>query len=142
MTDNLYVEACMSPFTAVYCGEIHAIPEVNNRGKAEELTYEILKVFRDEYQDTHHVDAVLDHIPDLSLEAKVRHWRGLMKHMKGINEQIRHLEDCLFSLGVDQQSCRQRLQSAKAVHRVLEEMGRDQCIHLLTPWSAELGQSA
>jgi hypothetical protein len=141
MTDNPYVDAQMSLFTAVYCGEIHAISEVNNDDKAEELTYEILKMFGNEFQDVHHVDTALDHILDLSLEAEVCRWRGLMKCMKGINEQIRQLENCLFSLGVDQRSCRQRLQNAKAVHRVLEEMGRDQHIHLLMPWSAERGHS-
>jgi hypothetical protein len=39
--------------------------------KAEELTYEILKKLEDEYQDAEHVDAALDHISDLSLEAEV-----------------------------------------------------------------------
>jgi hypothetical protein len=58
MMDNPYVEARMSPFTAVYCGEIHVISEVNNDDEAEELTYEILKMYSsDDYQDAHHVDA-------------------------------------------------------------------------------------
>jgi hypothetical protein len=56
-------------------------PEVNNNDKAEELTYEILKMFEDEFQDAHHVDAALDRIPDLSLEAEVCRWRGLKKHV-------------------------------------------------------------
>jgi hypothetical protein len=74
MMDNPYVEAHMSPFTAVYCGEIHAISEVNNDDKAEELTYKILKVLEDNFQDAHHVDVALDHIPDLLLEAEVCCW--------------------------------------------------------------------
>jgi hypothetical protein len=114
MTDNPYVEACMSPFTAVYRGEIHAIAEVDNDEGAEELSYEILKILEDDFQDAHHVDAALDRIPDLSLEAEVRRWRGLKKRIKGVSEQIRQLEDRLYSLGVDQWLCRQRLQNARA----------------------------
>jgi hypothetical protein len=142
MTDSPYVEACMSPFMAVYCGEIHAISEVNSNNKAEELTFEILKVLEDKFQDAHHVDTVLSCIPDLLLEAEVCCWQGLKKCIKGINEQIQLLEDHIFLLGVDQQSCWQRLQNTKAVHRVLEEMGRDQHIHPLMPWSAERGCSS
>jgi hypothetical protein len=139
MTDNPYVEACMSPFTAVYRGEIHAIAEVDNDDDAEELSYEILKMLEDDFQDAHHMDAALDRIPDLSLEAEVRRWRGLKKRIKGVHEQVRLLEDCLYSLGVDQRSCRQRLQNAKAISRVLEEMSHDQRVHPLTTWSVERG---
>jgi hypothetical protein len=140
MTDNPYVEARMSPFTAVYRGEIHAISEVDNDDDAEELSYEILKMLEDDFQDAHHVDAALDRIPDLSLEAEVRRWRGLKKRIKGVHEQIQQLEDRLYSLGVDQRSCRQRLQNAKVINRVLEEMSHDQRVHPLTPWSAERGR--
>jgi hypothetical protein len=140
MTDNPYVEARMSPFTTVYRGEIHAISEVDNDDDAEELSYEILKMLEDEFQDAHHVDAALDRIPDLSLEAEVRRWRGLKKRIKGVSEQIRLLEDRLYSLGVDQRSCRKRLQNAKGISRVLEEMSHDQRVHPLTPWSVECGR--
>jgi hypothetical protein len=142
MTDNPYVEACMSPFTAVYHGEIHAIPEVDDGDEVEELTYEILKILEDNFIDAQHIDTALDCIPDLLLQAEVHRWRGLKKHIKGVNKQIQLLEDCIFTMGVDQQSCCQWLQKAKAVHRVLEEMGRDQHIHPLTPWSAERGRSS
>jgi hypothetical protein len=62
MTDNPYVEARMSPFTAVYRGEIHAISEVDNDDEAEELSYKILKMLEDDFQDAQHVDAALDRI--------------------------------------------------------------------------------
>jgi hypothetical protein len=97
----------------LYRGEIHTISEVNDNDKAEELTYEILKLLEDDFIDAHHVDAVLDRIPDLSLEVEVHCWQGLKKHIKGINEQIQLLEDCIFMLGMDQQSCQQRLQNAE-----------------------------
>jgi hypothetical protein len=96
MTDNPYVEACMSPFTAVYHREIHTAPEVDLDEDAEELSYEILKMLEDEYQDAHHVDTALDHLGDLSLEAEVRRWRGLKKHIKGVNKQIQQLEDRIY----------------------------------------------
>jgi hypothetical protein len=140
MMDNPYVEAHMSPFTAVYRGEIHAIAEVDNDNDAEELLYKILKMLEDNFQDAHHVDAALDRIPDLSLEAEVQRWRGLKKRIKGVSEQIRLLEDRLYSLGVDQWSCWQRLQNAKVINRVLEEMSHDQRVHPLTPWSVEHGR--
>jgi hypothetical protein len=137
MTDNPYVEVCMSPFMVVYHREIHAVAEVDWEEDAEELSFMILKMLEDDYQDAQHIDAALDHIGDLSLEAEVHRWRGLKKHIKGVNEQIQLLEDHMYSLGVNQWSCQQCLQKARAINWVLNEMGRDQHIHPLMPWSVE-----
>jgi hypothetical protein len=67
---------------------------------------------------------------------------GLMKHMKGVNKQIRQLEDACshweWTRGHVNRGCKMQ----KQYIRVLEEMGRDQHIHLLTPWSAERGCSS
>jgi hypothetical protein len=137
MTDNLYVEVCMSPFMVVYCGEIHAAAEVDQEEDTEELSFVILKMLEDNYQDAQHIDAALDRVGDLSLEAEVCWWRGLKKCIKGVNKQIQLLEDRMYSLGVNRQLCQQCLQKARAINWVLNEMGRDQHIHPLTPWSVE-----
>jgi hypothetical protein len=106
----------------VYCGEIHATP-VNDRDDTHpELTNESLCMLELGYQDCNTVDDALGRVRDRSLGAKVTRWNALKKKVKRIQDQIREREDQLFALSVDQQACWSRLEEARVISRLQEEM--------------------
>jgi hypothetical protein len=125
----------------VYHGEIHATP-VNNRDDAHpELTNESLQMLEPGYRDCSAVEDTLGRVGDRSLGAKVTRWNVLKKKVKRLQDQIREREDQLFALSIDQQACHKRLEEARVVSRLQEEMRRDRQVYPLTPWSVERGRS-
>jgi hypothetical protein len=81
----------------------------------------------------------VDRIGDQLLKAEVRRYRGLKVKAAGFQEQIRHIEDQLFTVQMDQRANWDRLQDAQVYKRVNEEVCRDQRIHPLMMWSVECG---
>jgi hypothetical protein len=139
--DNPYVEARLEMDGPVYRGEIHATP-VNDRDDAHpELTNESLQMLEPGYRDHTDVDDALGCVGDRSLGAEVMRWNMLKKKVRCIQDQIRECEDQLFALSVDQQACRSRLEEARVISRLQEEMRRDRQVYPLTPWSVECGRS-
>jgi hypothetical protein len=139
--DNPYVEAHMEMDGPVYCGEIHATP-VNDRDDTHpELTNEMLRMLEPGYHDRMAVEDALGRVGDRSLGAEVTRWNALKKKVKRIQDQIREHEDQLFALSVDQRACRSRLEDARVISRLQEEMRRDRQVYPLTPWSVEHGCS-
>jgi hypothetical protein len=93
------------------------------------------------YQDCTAVDDALGCVGDRSLGAEVTRWNALKKKVKHIQDQIRECEDQLFALSTDQRACRRRLEEARVISRLQEEMHRDRQVYPLTPWSVECGRS-
>jgi hypothetical protein len=125
----------------VYHGEIHATP-VNNRDDAHpELTNESLQMLEPSYRDCNAVEDALGHVGDRLLGAEVTRWNALKKKVKCIQDQIRECEDQLFALSINQRACRARLEEARVISRLQEEMHRDRQVYLLTPWSVKRGCS-
>jgi hypothetical protein len=93
------------------------------------------------YRDRTAVDDALGHVGDQSLGAEVTRWNALKRKVKRIQDQIREREDQLFTLSIDQQACWRRLEEARVISRLQEEMRRDRQVYLLTPWSVERGHS-
>jgi hypothetical protein len=125
----------------VYCSEIHTTP-VNDRDDAHpELTNESLQMLKPGYQDRNAVEDALGCVEDQSLGAKVTRWNTLKKKVKHVQDQIRECKDQLFAMSVDQQACRKRLEEARVISRLQEEMHRDRRVYPLTPWSVERGCS-
>jgi hypothetical protein len=109
----------------VYRGEIHTTP-VNDRDDAHpELANESLRMLELGYRDRSAVEDALGHVGDRSLGAEVMRWNVLKKKVKHLQDQIREREDQLFTLSVDQQACHKRLEEARVVSRLQEEMHRD-----------------
>jgi hypothetical protein len=136
---NPFAEARMSMRGPIYRGEIHAAPVNDTERPVEELTRETACVLGDDYRYQAVVNEALDRIGDWSLKAEVRRYRGLKVKVAGFQEQIRHIEDQLFVVQMDQQANWDRLQDARVCERIREEVCRDQHIHPLTVWSEECG---
>jgi hypothetical protein len=125
----------------VYRGEIHATP-VNDRDDAHpELTNKSLCMLEPGYRDHTAVEDALGRVGDRSLGAEVTRWNALKKKVKCIQDQIREREDQLFALSVDQRVCCKRLEDARVISRLQEEMRRDRRVYPLMPWSVERGRS-
>jgi hypothetical protein len=125
----------------VYRGEIHATP-VNDRDDAHpELTNESLQMLEPGYRDCSAVEDALGCVGDQSLGAEVTRWNALKKKVKRLQDQIGEREDQLFALSVDQRACHKRLEEARVVSRLQEEMRRDRRVYPLTPWAVEHGHS-
>jgi hypothetical protein len=125
----------------VYRSEIHTTP-VNDRDDAHpELTNESLHMLEPGYRDRNAVEDALGCVGNRSLGAEVTHWNALKKKTKHNQDQIRECEDQLFALSVDQRACRQRLEEARVISRLQEEMCRDRQVYPLMPWSVKRGRS-
>jgi hypothetical protein len=130
----------MSMRGPVYRGEIHAAPVNDTENPALELTAECIRIIGDDYHYQAVVDEAVDQIGNRSLKAEVRRYRGLKVKNASLQEQIRHIEDQLFAVQMDQRANWDRLQDARVWERVNEEVRRDQRIHPLTPWLVECGR--
>jgi hypothetical protein len=93
------------------------------------------------YHDRITVEDALGRVGDRSLGAEVTRWNALKKKAKRIQDQIREREDQLFTLSVDQRACRSRLEEARVISRLQDEMRRDRRVYPLTPWLVEHGRS-
>jgi hypothetical protein len=125
----------------VYRGEIHATP-VNDQDDAHpELTNKSLRMLEPGYHDCTAVEDALGRVGDRSLGAEVTRWNTLKKKVKRLQDQIREREDQLFALSVDQRACHKRLEDARVISRLQEEMCRDWQVYPLTPWSVRRGRS-
>ena len=102
MTDNPYIEARMDMDTLVFRGEIHAAPIVDTNAPPQELTFEILRMFEQDFNQAEQVEDAIARIADRSLQAKVRRWQGLKKCIKTVKDRINQEADQLYVLGVDQ----------------------------------------
>jgi hypothetical protein len=139
--DNPYVEARLEMDSLVYRGEIHATP-VNNRDDAHpELTNESLQMLELGCRDHNAVEDTLGRVGDQLLGAEVMRWNTLKKKIKHIQDQIRECKDQLFALSIDQRACHRRLEGARVISRLQEEMCRDRQVYPLTPWSVKHGRS-
>jgi hypothetical protein len=139
--DNPYVEDRLEMDGPVYRGEIHATP-VNDQDDAHpELTNDSLQMLEPGYHDRIAVEDALGRVGDQSLEAEVTRWNALKRKTKCIQDQIQEREDQLFALSVDQRACHRRLEEARVISRLQEEMRRDRRVYPLTPWSVKRGRS-
>jgi hypothetical protein len=93
------------------------------------------------YCDRSAVEDALGRVGDQLLGAKVTRWNALKKKVKHLQDQIYEHEDQLFTLSVDQRACHKRLEEARVVSRLQEEMCRDRRVYPLTPWAVERGRS-
>jgi chromosome segregation ATPase len=125
----------------VYCGEIHATP-VNDQDDAHpELTNESLRMLELGYHDRSAVKDALGSVGDRSLGAEVTRWNALKKKIKRMQDQIQEHEDQMFALSVAQRACHKRLEEARVISRLQEEMRRDRQVYPLMPWSVKHGRS-
>jgi hypothetical protein len=93
------------------------------------------------YRDHSAVEDALGRVGDRLLGAEVTRWNALKKKAKRIQDQIWEREDQLFALSVDQRVCRKRLEEARVISRLQEEMQRDRRVYPLTPWPVKRGRS-
>jgi hypothetical protein len=125
----------------IYRSEIHATP-VNDRDDTHpEITNKSLQMLEPSYRDCTAVEDALGRVGDRSLGAEVTRWNTLKRKVKHIQDQIREREDQLFALSVDQRACQRRLEEARVISRLQEEMHRDRQVYPLTPWLVERGRS-
>jgi hypothetical protein len=122
--NNPYVEAQLEMDGPVYHGEIHAAPITDRNDAPPELTTGLTWMLEPSYWDPATVEDALGHISDCSLEVEVKCWNVLKKKTKRIQDQIQEREDQLFITSMDQHTCHKRLEEARVIGRVQEEMQR------------------
>jgi hypothetical protein len=82
---------------------------------------------------------ILGEISNRLLIAEVNHYCWLEQKHKSFQESITRLVDQLFTTNVEQWMCTSRLEGARAMVRIQEEMQHNTQAFQLTPWTLECG---
>jgi hypothetical protein len=125
MTDNPYVVARLTADGPDYRGEIHAEPVRDLDTPPETLTEEALRLLQPDFPAARLVDEALARMGDRSLTAEVRRWRCHEGEIGRIGMERARLERRVYQVGIEQGLSRHRLQEARGISRIIEEMVRD-----------------
>jgi hypothetical protein len=137
---NPYVEGCLSLNGPTYHSEIHAAAIHDLDVPPPMITSDLLRLLDTDYMGHERVDEALGEIGDRSLQAEVnRYWRLSRKH-KSFEESIRRLEDQMFTNDVERRMCTSRLEAARAIVCIQQEMQGNRQAFRLSPWSLERGR--
>jgi hypothetical protein len=136
---NPFVEGHLSLNRPTYHSEIHAAAIHDLDVPPPLLTADILQLLDTDYMGHEHVDEALGELGDRSLQAEVNHYRRLARKRKSFEESIRQLEDQMFTNNVERRMCISRLEAARAIVRIQQEMQDNRQAFHLSPWSLERG---
>jgi hypothetical protein len=136
---NPFVEGCLSINGPTYHSEMHAAPVHDVDIPPPPITANILRLLHADYMGHDRVDEALGEIGDHSLRAEVNHYRRLERKHKSFEETIRRVEDQMFTTDVERHMCVSRLEAARAMVRIQEEMQDNRQAFRLSPWSLERG---
>jgi hypothetical protein len=136
---NPFVEGRLSLDGPTYHSEIHTASVHNVDIPPPPITAELLQLLQTGYMGHDRVDEALSEIGDWSLIAKVNRYRWLERKHKTFQESITQLEDQMFTTDVEHRMCISRLEGARALVRIQEEMQRNRQPFCLSPWSVEHG---
>jgi hypothetical protein len=137
---NPYVEGRLSLDGPTYHSEIHAAAIHDVDIPPPPITSDILRLLHTDYMGHDHVDEALGEIGDRSLIAEVTRYRRLERKRKSFQDSITRIKDQLFTCDIERRMCVSRLESARAMVRIQDEMQRNQQAFRLSPWSVERGR--
>ena len=124
MTSNPYVIARLTTNGPNYRGELHATP-YNGTEEVEPLTDEAMRMLELDFPAAEHVSNVLQRMNDRTLWAEVIRYRAKIAEIDKIRVQWEELQHRCYMVGLEMGLSRQRLQEARAVQRIIEDMEQD-----------------
>ena len=128
MTNNPYVIACITTNGPDYRGELHATP-YNRTESVEVLSDEAMWMLEPEFPAAEHVSDALRRMGDRTLWAEVIRYRARVAEIEQIWVQREELQWRCYMVGLEMGFSQQRLQDARAVQRIIEDMVQDQRIN-------------
>ena len=124
MTSNPYVTARLTANGPDYRGELHARP-YDGPEEVEPLTDEAMRMLEPDFPAAEHVSNALRRMNDRTLWAEVIRYRAKVSEIDKIRVQREELQRRCYAVGLEMGLCRQRLQDARAVQRIIEDMVQD-----------------
>ena len=124
MTSNPYVIARLTANGPDYQGELHATP-YNGPEDIEPLTDEAMQMLEPDFLAVEHVSNALRCMGDRTLWAEVIRYRAKVSEIDKIRVQQEDLQCRCYMVGLEMGLSRQRLQEARAVQRIIEDMVQD-----------------
>ena len=124
MTSNPYVTARLTANGPDYRGELHATP-YNGPKEVEPLTDEAMRMLELDFLAAEHVSNALRRMNDCTLWAEDIRYRAKVSEIDKIRVQREELQRRCYMVGLEMGLCRQRLQDARAVQRIIEDMVQD-----------------
>ena len=128
MTNNPYVVACLTANGPDYRGELHATP-YNGTEPINVLTDEAMRMLEPEFPAAELVSDSLRRMGDRTLWAEVIRYRARFAEIERIRMQREELQCRCYLAGLEMGFSRHRLQDARAVQRIIEDMVQDQRIN-------------
>ena len=124
MTSNPYVIARITANGPDYQGELHATP-YNGTETIEALTDEAMRMLEPDFPVAVHVSNALRRMGDRTLWAEVIRYRARLSEIDRIRVEWEELQRRCYMVGLEMGLSRQRLQDARAVQRIIEDMVQD-----------------
>ena len=128
MTNNLYVVARLTANGPDYWGELHVTP-YNGPESVEVLTDEAVQMLEPDFPAAEFVSNALRRMGDRTLWAEVIRFRARFAEIERIRVQREELQRQCYLAGLEMGFSRHRLQDARVVQRIIEDMVQDQCIN-------------
>ena len=124
MTNNPYVIARLTANGPDYRGELHVTP-YNGPEPIDVLTDEAMRMLEPEFPAAEFVSNAIRRIGDRTLLADVIRYQARFTEIEQIQDQRAELERKCYLVGLEMGFCRHRLQDARAVQHIIEEMVQD-----------------
>ena len=124
MTSNPYVIARLTANGPDYRGELHTTP-YNGPEEVEPLTDEAMRMLEPDFPAVEHVSNALRRMGDRTLWAEVIRYRAKVSEIDKIRVQREELQRRCYMVGLEMGLSRQRLQEARVVQRIIEDMVQD-----------------
>ena len=124
MMSNPYVIARLTANGPDYRGELHATP-YNGPEEVEPLTDEAMQMLDPDFPAAIHVSDALRRMSNRTLWAKVIRYRAKVSEIDKIRVQREEMQRQCYMVGLEMGLSWQRLQDARAVQRIIEDMVQD-----------------
>ena len=132
MTSNPYVVARLTTNSPDYRGELHATLYTGTE-PVNALTDEAVRMLDPDFPAVELISDSLRRMGDRTLWAEVIRYRAHVSEIDRIRVQREELQRQCFLAGLEMGLSQQRLQDARAVQRILEDMVQDQHINQQQP---------
>ena len=124
MTNNPYVIARLTTNSPDYRGELHATP-YNGPESVDMLTDEAMHMLEPDFPAAEHVSNALRRMGDCTLWAEVIRYRARFAEIEHIRVQREELQHRCYLAGLETGFSCHRLQDARAVQCIIEDMVQD-----------------
>ena len=126
-----------------YGGPLYAVPD-HDQGERPRYAQDNFWRFKFGADDFNRFESALERIGDLSLTAKVTHYRETSRLFFQYQEEIRKIENCMWEASQLKDTSVRRLEGANALHRIeeaLAELDRLSRVHHGNTRRSERGRS-